>query len=64
MSPDFIMILVLRTLVCILTAITWLLLPPDVRLMVLAAAVFGIYHHRAFHVPFAEHHQQPPAPSN
>lgn len=56
-------IVAIRAFICILIATTWMLLPPDVRIMVLAAAVFGVYHHRAYYVPFAQEHQllqQPP----
>ena len=57
MSLELLTYVAIRALVCILIATTWILLPPDVRIMTLAAAVFGIYHHRAYHVPFAQEHR-------
>ena len=49
-------IVAIRAFICILIATTWILLPPDVRIIVLAGAVFGIYHHRAYYVPFTQEH--------
>lgn len=57
MSLELLTYVAIRALVCILISTTWILLPPDVRIMTLAAAVFGIYHHRAYYVPFTQEHQ-------
>ena len=60
MSLNLLTVVTIRALVCFLIATTWILLPSDVRIMVLAAAVFGIYHHRAYHIPFAQQNQPLP----
>lgn len=57
LTVPLITMIAIRVIIISLIVNTWLLLPRDVRLMVLGAVVFGLYHYCVYHLPFAQHHQ-------
>lgn len=57
MDPLWIFLIMVRLFIGTLIIITYLIMPTLIRLLMLGAIVFFVYHWRVYHQPFALHHR-------